>query len=367
MVQLVRDLSPEEWAAWIKRCPEFAGARPDHPIMNKIAWQDHVLPLPLVPLAGAHRWLVWKWVPTADGKLTKPPYQAKPGMHFASNSNPETWCPYEVAQRYVNFGLAHGVGLVLTDSELCAFDMDHCVDANGELYPSARALVEMCGSYTEWTPSGDGLRIIGTDAMGAKRQRVVDMPEGWRLEVYEAGGTRYITVTGKPFENYNVGVRYLGDIFAPFFVGCERSSTTPSDGGDLDWNRFWSAVMSIPNNGTAVGIAENYERGLDRSFWVGIGAVIYRTGHKDAGKLFNEFSKKSPRYRLKETRRVWHTFDKNMTPRGGNVWTAGTIFKLATDNGWEDPILGDVLVETVTPVTDAQLAALWLGRDADHG
>ena len=367
MPKLIRDLSPDERAEWVKLCPEFDRIGPDHPINGKMSWGEHSLPLALRPLANHNRWLVWKWVATDGGKLTKPPFQAAAGMRHAANNEPATWCDYARAKTYVDRGLAHGAGFVLTDFNVCAFDLDHCFAPDGTLYPSARVLVEMCGSYTEWTPSGDGLRIIGTDAIGAKRQRVVDMPEGWRLEVYEAGGTRYITVTGKPFENYNVGVRYLGDIFAPFFVGCERSSTTPSDGGDLDWNRFWSAVMSIPNNGTAVGIAENYERGLDRSFWVGIGAVIYRTGHKDAGKLFNEFSKKSPRYRLKETRRVWHTFDKNMTPRGGNVWTAGTIFKLATDNGWEDPILGDVLVETVTPVTDAQLAALWLGRDADHG
>lgn len=359
----VRDLTPEDRAALDKRCPGLANV--GAALNNVMAWGDHVLPEPLWPFVGHNRWVAWKWVPSEGdaSKLTKPPFQAALGIRHASNSDPDTWCGYERAKLYVDQGLTHGVGFVLKDFNVCAFDMDHCFDPAGELYPSARALVERCGSYTEWTPSRDGLRIIGTAPVAGKRQIIVPMPEGWRLEVYEAGGTRYITVSGRPFEAYCLPVAPLGDVFAEYFKEHEGQHPTQQSGDDddtdVDWAKFCSAVRAIPNDGTAQGVP-NWERGADRSVWVPLGACIYRTGHPDAGKLFNEFSKKSPRYRLKETRRVWRTFEKNPTPTGGRVWTAGTVYWIAEQNGWNDPSLGPPLVEVINPViSDEDFIALY--------
>jgi hypothetical protein len=357
MPKLIRDLSPDERAEWVKLCPEFDRIGPDHPINGKMSWGEHSLPLALRPLANHNRWLVWKWVATDGGKLTKPPFQAAAGMRHAANNEPATWCDYARAKTYVDRGLAHGAGFVLTDFNVCAFDLDHCFAPDGTLYPSARVLVDGCNSYTEWTPSGDGLRIIGTDKPEGKRQRVKQMPEGWSLECYEAGAKRYITVTGIPFENFCGPVRGLGAIFAGFFEGYSEQSETEQNGEVGDWGRFVSAVMAIPNDGYAEGVA-NWERGLDRdTVWVPLGACIYRTGHIDAWKLFLAFSQKSRKFRLRETQRVWKSFERNPSPRG-RPWTPGSIFKIAADNGWNDPILGEALKETVTRVTDEEWRVL---------
>ena len=284
-------------------------------------------------------------------------------MRLASNIDPNDWRSYKVAKSYVDIGLAHGLGFALTGSQLCAFDLDHCFDADGNLYPSARALVERCASYCEWTPSRDGLRILGTADIAAKRQCVINMPEGWNLEVYEAGCTRFITVSGRPFESYCLPVRDLGEITSEYFKERDARQPQPTgsiDDGPLDWARFCSAVRSIPNDGTAIGIA-NWKRGVDRdTVWVPLGACIYRTGHPNAWKLFFEFTRKSPKFhRTATAKRVWKSFEKNLTPTSGRIWTAGTIYWIAQQNGWNDPNLGPPLTETITLVTDEDLWALF--------
>jgi hypothetical protein len=305
----------------------------DHPINNVMTWGDHSLPAPLQPLTKQSRWYVWKWVPKEGDptKLGKPPLQAAYGMRLAANNNPDDWCNYERAKSYVDGGQAHGAGFALTGFNVWAFDLDHCFDANGDLYPNARKLVERCGSYCEWTPSGDGLRILGVAdlATSQKRQRVITMPEGWNLEVYEAGCTRFITVSGRPFENYCVDVRDLGDIVAEYLKGHEAQRPTQQaeglDDQPLDWARFCAAVRAIPNDGTAQEVA-NWDGGVDRdSIWVPLGACIYRTGNKDAWPLFLEFSQKSKKFKPRETKRVWKSFEKNPNPTSGKPWKVGSV------------------------------------------
>ena len=359
MPKLVRDLSPAERAEWVSRYPEFTHVPDTHPINRVLAWGDHILPDALWPLARYDRWVVWRWTPRADRpeKLDKPPFIAASGMRHAANNNPDDWRDYSHAKDYVNGGLAHGAGFVITGSNVCAFDLDHCFDATGTLYPTARALVERCGSYTEWTPSGAGLRILGTDVIGQKRQCTMTMPEGWSLEAYEAGCTRYITVTGQVFEGYAGPVANIGAMMADAFKGQEsRSSSTEPREGPLDWAKFRSAVMAIPNDGRAAGVA-NWDRGLDRdTVWVPLGACIYRTGHPQGWELFLEFSEQSPKFRARETKRVWRSFERNPTASSGKVWTPATVYWIAMQNGWDE--LGPI-VETVTAVTEQDLIALY--------
>ena len=50
---------------------------------------------------------------------------------------------------------------MLTDTPSAAFDLDDCT-VDDDLAPWAKKLIEEAGSYTEITPSSDGIRIIGT-------------------------------------------------------------------------------------------------------------------------------------------------------------------------------------------------------------
>jgi primase-polymerase (primpol)-like protein len=156
-----------------------------------------VLPSALSPLLEQSRWVVWKWVTGKNGKRTKPPYQGSAPEKFASSTDPATWCSFEMAAQAYSAGQADGVGFALPGSGFGAFDIDHCRDAtSGSLTSWASDLVQRCGSYAEVTPSGTGVRIIGT-ASGPLLHRKLAVP-GTRdvsVEIYR-DAERYITVSG---------------------------------------------------------------------------------------------------------------------------------------------------------------------------
>jgi hypothetical protein len=141
------------------------------------------------------RWVIWG----VDEDNPKRPYTPGNGSPSpASTDDPSTWATYEDATETAG-QLNCGIGLVLSPAndefDIVAFDLDNCRDAEtGELVPWAEDLVEEAGSYTEITPSGMGLRIIG---VGSDVELHCDLPrdDDGHLEVYSRTN-RYITVTG---------------------------------------------------------------------------------------------------------------------------------------------------------------------------
>jgi hypothetical protein len=153
-------------------------------------------PNALVGMQGLPRWVVWG----TDKKNPKRPYTPSNGsLSPASTDDPSTWGTYADATATAE-RLGCGVGLVLSPADdnfdVVALDLDKCRDPEtGALSPWAKDLVDKAGSYTEITPSGAGLRIIGT---GSDIELHCDLPRGGagHLEVYSKTN-RYITVTGK--------------------------------------------------------------------------------------------------------------------------------------------------------------------------
>jgi primase-polymerase (primpol)-like protein len=184
-----------------------------------------VLPPALTPLATENRWVVWKWVVGKNGKRTKPPFQGwAPGRH-ASSTDPKTWGDLKAAMLAYTEGKADGIGFVLTNSDLVAFDIDHCRDsASGEIHPWARDLVRRCGSYAEVTPSGEGIRIIGR-GNGPPVHRKFNVPNanGLSVEIYRKA-ERYITVTGLQIDG---AIHPMANIDAPAET-VARLSTAPN-------------------------------------------------------------------------------------------------------------------------------------------
>jgi primase-polymerase (primpol)-like protein len=174
------------------------------------------LPPALTQLIAERRWVVWKWEPDKRGKLTKPPRQSRSHKH-AKNNDPATWSSYEEARNAANIIRAgkhffDGVGYNLLGSNILAKDIDHCRDpATGTLDPWAQNVIEQCRSYTEITPSGTGIRIIGL-GQGSKLNKSLPYADGkdQNCEFYR-DCERYITVTGNQIGNYP-----LADITEPF-------------------------------------------------------------------------------------------------------------------------------------------------------
>lgn len=141
------------------------------------------------------RWCCWKYRREGDGRLTKEPFDAKTGYHAKSNDK-ATFCTYpELLHAYGNYD---GIGIGLFDG-YSAIDIDHCISDDGTISPMARDIIDECGSYTEKSPSGKGIRIIIKTPNGFEydKQRYYIKNSERGLEIYVQGFTsRFVTMTG---------------------------------------------------------------------------------------------------------------------------------------------------------------------------
>ncbi|MEN6443815.1 MAG: hypothetical protein ABFC71_08685 [Methanoregula sp.] len=131
-------------------------------------------------LKALDRWVVWKRE-DRSGKTTKPPYVAATGPERHALVNVKTtWRTFAEAVAASETGNYDGVGFVLGNG-IIGFDFDHATD---EMVQEARSL----GTYTEWSPSGTGVHVIGRSPLVAKGRKKGS------VEFYATG--RYFTVTG---------------------------------------------------------------------------------------------------------------------------------------------------------------------------
>jgi len=167
------------------------------------------LPAALNPLKQYNHWVIWRWERDEKGDLTKVPYQARRPKIKAETNDPSTWGYYNEAEAAAH--TADGIGFVLTDGDIAAFDLDDCRNATtGEIHPWVTGLIERAASYTEITPSGKGLRIIGWGKGNNNYlHREFNVIENMGECALYRKATRYITITGN-----QIGNRPLSDINA---------------------------------------------------------------------------------------------------------------------------------------------------------
>lgn len=140
-------------------------------------------------------WCVWKYE-QRDGKSTKVPYNPCTGGRAQSN-NPATFSDFKTAVAAFGRCQYDGMGIGVFPP-FAAIDIDHCVE-DGKLSPLASDIVAHSKSYTEYSPSGKGVRIILTVPDGFKydkaRYYINNQKKG--LEVYVSGSTKkFVTITG---------------------------------------------------------------------------------------------------------------------------------------------------------------------------
>src|SRR5215211_4151778 len=135
------------------------------------------------------QWLCWR-IEERDGKPTKVPYSPATGKR-ADSTLPDTWSGYQEAVRTCKEKGYGGIGFVFTpEDDLCGVDLDKCLDPDtGEIEGWAQAIIEELDSYTEISPSGNGVHILVRATLPEGRNR-----KG-RFEAYDR--SRYFTVTGK--------------------------------------------------------------------------------------------------------------------------------------------------------------------------
>ena len=155
------------------------------------------------------RFCLWKYTwNKKQEKWDKPPRKPCFPETPASKNNPADFTDMATA---LSFSAGYdGLGIHIGFSDdISAIDIDHCIDEAGNLSMMAQSIIELMDSYTEYSPSGKGIRIIfrapglvyDRDAYLIKNSNAApreEWPQAQGLEVYVANpdNTYYVTVTG---------------------------------------------------------------------------------------------------------------------------------------------------------------------------
>lgn len=145
------------------------------------------------------QWVIWKSV-VVDGKVTKPPHNPHT-LYPASVTDPSHWGSFDDAVKAMqdNPSGVSGIGFVFTDEdEFFGIDIDDEAKVKPEHLEARRYFVGQLlanfDTYTEVSPSGKGLHIIGKGRLpfpGRKDSKI-------QVELYQQ--QRYFTITGEVFQ-----------------------------------------------------------------------------------------------------------------------------------------------------------------------
>ena len=141
-------------------------------------------------------WLLWQHR-LVDGSWTKVPLIADDSGRYAKVNDPDTWRHIDDALKHV--ARANGLGLRFI-RPYCGLDLDKCRDkTTEEVADWAQKLVERFDSYTELSPSGEGLHIIIalTEPLPSGCRKRGGKELGWEVGLYDETSPRYFCVTGR--------------------------------------------------------------------------------------------------------------------------------------------------------------------------
>lgn len=215
-------------------------------------------------LKDAPAWVVWHVIPDKP-KMPFSPVNGQP----AKADDATTWTSYAEAVKVAtrnNYGLGFEFG---EPSGIAGIDIDHCVK-DGKLSDMAEDIVKTMDSYTEFSPSGEGLHIFYSLTVPQSEigERNKNPKNG--LEMYDS--RRYFTVTGKVYgevkpiaerteEARRVYKKYMPEEEKPRTPQTVNASTpidlsdselldamfgNPKNGHDI--KRLWNGDISACNN-----------------------------------------------------------------------------------------------------------------------
>ncbi len=138
-----------------------------------------------------------------EGRMTKIAYQVN-GYKVRANDR-DTFTSFDTVIPYVS--AYDGIGIGVFDG-FSAVDIDNCV-VDGKLTELAIDIIETMNSYTEYSPSGKGVRIIfKTDGLYYNKEKYYINNRKLGLEIYVSGYTKkFVTLTGNAINNSDVCYR----------------------------------------------------------------------------------------------------------------------------------------------------------------
>ncbi|MDY0104271.1 MAG: phage/plasmid primase, P4 family [Lentimicrobium sp.] len=148
----------------------------------------------------------WRLEP--NGKV---PYNPVTKMRAKSN-NSNTFHPFNTILKYLADYYAiddkgkpiGGLGLGIFNG-YSAIDIDHCVERDGKLSELATDIIDYCHTYTEYSPSGTGVRLIFKTPTIINKETHYINNQNLGLEIYISDNTnKFVTLTGNIIHGYDI-------------------------------------------------------------------------------------------------------------------------------------------------------------------
>lgn len=165
-------------------------------------------------------WMIWKYQ-LRKGIWSKEPFIAEELPSHARTNDPSTWREFPIALRFATSS-GNGLGMRFV-APYCGIDLDCCRNKEtGQILPWAQVLIARFDSYTEVSPSGEGVHIIlrlARELPTGNRKRG-GKDKGWEIGIYDATSPRYFCMTGA-FVDGHTNIRTLdpADFYDDFAAG----------------------------------------------------------------------------------------------------------------------------------------------------
>ena len=239
-----------------------------------------------------------------NGRHTKVPYHPETGQGAKSN-DPRSFVPFDTAMKATGYD---GIGIGIFNG-ICAIDLDGCVTDSGYYTETAAEIVHLMHSYTEFSPSGNGLHILfRADGFQYDAKRFYIMNHQAGIEVYVAGATnKYVTVTGKVCEPYEFGdrsaelqillERYMvrPETLAANAINAGNTHIDPSELLQMARNSKCGAAFTSLWEGSTAGYSSHSEADMalcsHLAFWTGKDAVQMDALFRQSGLMRDKWDR----------------------------------------------------------------------------
>ena len=183
-------------------------------------------------LAGYTNWVAWELRPNSDNEAKPKKIPLNPNTGYEAKANDaSTWGNYQTAinraKTLENGGVGFMFGVPGSPCGIAGIDLDDCFDSDDEghvfLTPEASEIMSLMDSYTEYSPSGQGLHILfrlsrslhDIDASFNTGKKNTALG----IEIYDSG--RYFTFTGKVYgeaKSINERTEQAGQVITKYFT-----------------------------------------------------------------------------------------------------------------------------------------------------
>jgi len=298
--------------------------------------RDLVAPAALRELPG---WLIWRYEASGTGKQLKVPYYTDGGRRHGqqgSATDRAKLTSFAAATAAAARRGFDGVGLaMLPEWGITALDFDKCIGTEGmrDMPPEIMAIVGR--TYSEFSPSGIGVRAFVRGALGNHKSAAE--PGRYGFETFSSNG--FVTFTGNLLPHVDLlGLENtIAEADDAVRSLCEarfgRSSPAPAVDNDDPFAGL------EPQIGLSVEQMQTLLAGLDpdmgRDDWIRVGMALHHEceGDDTGFDLWNEWSEGGGKYPSEEALRAqWESFTRRMGP-GRRQITMASVLKMAKAAG----------------------------------